>query len=157
MVDRIRIWSDVVLCWRILNLWFHLLVFHQRYHVVSLWNIRSVPIHWKSRSTIIKIAPHSGIVLHYNLLKSIIGSVNMRRSVCRNWQAARAPLSFYSKSEIGTLLNRWWPLVPISSKVAAHCHGRFSQDIQLVDKKLPPALSSLTTRKFNSNSCQRCC
>ncbi|PMD48812.1 putative ATP-binding cassette transporter [Hyaloscypha variabilis F] len=65
-------------------------------------------------SQIIKIAPHSGTVIHYSLLKSIIG----------------APLSFYSKSEIGTLLNR------------------FSQDIQFVDKKLPPSLSGFVVQAF---------
>ncbi|KAE9376652.1 ABC transporter [Stipitochalara longipes BDJ] len=74
---------------------------------------------WSATSTmmwsqIIKIAPHSGTVLHYSLLKSIMG----------------APLSFYSKSEIGTLLNR------------------FSQDIQFVDKKLPPALGGFTAQTF---------
>jgi hypothetical protein len=34
----------------------------------------------KSRATIIRIAPHSGIVLHYKLLKAIVGSVKRKKS-----------------------------------------------------------------------------
>ncbi|KAI0135168.1 P-loop containing nucleoside triphosphate hydrolase protein [Daldinia grandis] len=65
-------------------------------------------------STIILVAPHSGLVLHSKLLKII----------------TRAPLLYFSKTDSGSILNR------------------FSQDIQLVDKQLASALSSLFVQTF---------
>ncbi|KAI0127391.1 putative ABC transporter [Xylariales sp. AK1849] len=61
---------------------------------------------------LIRIAPQSGARLHQRLLDIIIG----------------APLSFFSKSDIGSILNR------------------FSQDIQLVDKQLPSAIQTVVTQ-----------
>ncbi|OTB18548.1 hypothetical protein K445DRAFT_315377 [Daldinia sp. EC12] len=60
-------------------------------------------------STVILVAPHSGLVLHSKLLKIII----------------RAPLLYFSRTDSGSILNR------------------FSQDIQLVDKQLASATSTL--------------
>ncbi|KAM0810192.1 putative ABC transporter [Seiridium cardinale] len=60
-------------------------------------------------STSIRIAPHSGLALHSKLLNTVL----------------RAPLSYFSKTETGEILNR------------------FSQDIQLVDKQLASAVSTL--------------
>ncbi|KAI0846774.1 P-loop containing nucleoside triphosphate hydrolase protein [Daldinia vernicosa] len=65
-------------------------------------------------STIILVAPHSGLVLHSKLLRII----------------TRAPLLYFSKTDSGSILNR------------------FSQDIQLVDKQLASALSSLFVQIF---------
>jgi len=39
----------------------------------------------RNRSQIIRIAPHSGTVIHYSLLKSIIGLVDMKKEfACRD-------------------------------------------------------------------------
>ncbi|KFY06537.1 hypothetical protein V492_07977 [Pseudogymnoascus sp. VKM F-4246] len=65
-------------------------------------------------STHIKIAPGSGAVLHDSLLTTIIG----------------APLSYYSRTDIGIMLNR------------------FGQDFELVDKQLPSALANICTQIF---------
>ncbi|TVY68841.1 ABC transporter FUM19 [Lachnellula suecica] len=60
-------------------------------------------------STIILVAPHSGLRLHQRLLHIVTS----------------APLSYFSKTDNGSILNR------------------FSQDIQLIDKNLPPAFQSV--------------
>ncbi|KAI1763558.1 putative ABC transporter [Hypoxylon sp. FL1150] len=60
-------------------------------------------------STQIRLAPRSGLEIHQYLLETVI----------------RAPLSYFSKTESGSILNR------------------FSQDIQLVDKQLPSAFSHM--------------
>ncbi|OBT68976.1 hypothetical protein VE03_01419 [Pseudogymnoascus sp. 23342-1-I1] len=65
-------------------------------------------------STHIKIAPRSGIVLHDSLLTTIVG----------------APLSYYARTDIGIMLNR------------------FGQDFQLVDKQLPSALANICNQIF---------
>ncbi|OHF02462.1 hypothetical protein CORC01_02157 [Colletotrichum orchidophilum] len=65
-------------------------------------------------STMMLIAPASGIELHRRLLSTIIG----------------APLSYFSKTDTGVTLNR------------------FSQDMQLVDRQLPPAIMSMSTQIF---------
>lgn len=65
-------------------------------------------------STNILIASESGAELHRRLLSTVIG----------------APLSFFSATDIGVILNR------------------FSQDIQLVDRQLPPAMLSMSTQIF---------
>ncbi|KAI1078186.1 ABC transporter [Whalleya microplaca] len=65
-------------------------------------------------STLIRIAPHSGAVLHAKVLETVI----------------RAPLSYFSKTDSGSILNR------------------FSQDLELVDKKLPSAVSTVTVQIF---------
>ncbi|KXJ96142.1 ABC transporter type 1, transmembrane domain-containing protein [Microdochium bolleyi] len=65
-------------------------------------------------STVIRIAPHSGYVLHSRLLTTIVG----------------ATLSYFSTVESGSILNR------------------FSQDIHLVDKQLPSAVSTLGVQIF---------
>ncbi|RKK45575.1 hypothetical protein BFJ67_g8595 [Fusarium oxysporum f. sp. cepae] len=65
-------------------------------------------------STHMLIAPRSGAELHRRLLTTIFG----------------APLSFFSMTETGSLLNR------------------FSEDMQLVDKSLPPAILSLSNQVF---------
>ncbi|KAF3061093.1 Multidrug resistance-associated protein 1 [Daldinia childiae] len=65
-------------------------------------------------STVILVAPHSGLVLHSKLLEII----------------TRAPLIYFSKTDSGSILNR------------------FSQDIQLVDKQLASALSTLFVQIF---------
>ncbi|WKT45217.1 AAA ATPase domain [Fusarium oxysporum f. sp. vasinfectum] len=67
-----------------------------------------------SMSTHMLIAPRSGAELHQRLLTTIFG----------------APLSFFSMTETGSLLNR------------------FSEDMQLVDKSLPPAILSLSNQVF---------
>ncbi|KAJ9151860.1 Canalicular multispecific organic anion transporter 2 [Pleurostoma richardsiae] len=65
-------------------------------------------------STVLRIAPQSGIVLHRRLLRAIMG----------------APLLYFSQTDTGSILNR------------------FGQDIQLVDKKLAPALQTLSVQVF---------
>ncbi|KAH8596734.1 putative ABC transporter [Bisporella sp. PMI_857] len=65
-------------------------------------------------STIIRIAPVSGMRLHQHLLHIVTS----------------ATLSYFSETDNGSILNR------------------FSQDIQLIDKQLPSALSSLAAQTF---------
>ncbi|TDZ30378.1 ABC transporter atnG [Colletotrichum spinosum] len=65
-------------------------------------------------STHILIAPTSGVELHRRLLSIVIG----------------APLSFFSVTDTGAILNR------------------FSQDIQLVDRQLPHAILSMSNQIF---------
>ncbi|KAH9209825.1 P-loop containing nucleoside triphosphate hydrolase protein [Leptodontidium sp. 2 PMI_412] len=65
-------------------------------------------------ATDIVITTKSGAVLHDRLLSAIIG----------------APLSYFSETDIGVILNR------------------FGQDIQLVDKQLPSALQSIFVQVF---------
>ncbi|KAL7811124.1 P-loop containing nucleoside triphosphate hydrolase protein [Trichoderma gracile] len=65
-------------------------------------------------STNILIASDSGEELHRRTLSTVIG----------------APLSFFSNTDIGVILNR------------------FSQDIQLVDRQLPPAILSISNQVF---------
>lgn len=65
-------------------------------------------------STILLIAPTSGITLHHRLLTTITS----------------APLTYFSHHDAGATLNR------------------FSQDIQLLDKQLAPAASSLCVQAF---------
>ncbi|TDZ21488.1 ABC transporter atnG [Colletotrichum orbiculare MAFF 240422] len=65
-------------------------------------------------STHILIAPKSGVELHRRLLSIVIG----------------APLSFFSVTDTGAILNR------------------FSQDIQLVDRQLPHAILSMSNQIF---------
>ncbi|KAI1466683.1 P-loop containing nucleoside triphosphate hydrolase protein [Daldinia caldariorum] len=76
---------------------------------VALYLIAWISTNGIMWSTIILVAPHSGLVLHSKLLKIIM----------------RAPLLYFSKTDSGSILNR------------------FSQDIQLVDKQLASAMSSL--------------
>ncbi|KAI1805949.1 P-loop containing nucleoside triphosphate hydrolase protein [Daldinia bambusicola] len=76
---------------------------------VALYLIAWISTNGIMWSTIILVAPHSGLVLHSKLLKIIM----------------RAPLLYFSKTDSGSILNR------------------FSQDIQLVDKQLASAISSL--------------
>ncbi|KAI0555381.1 putative ABC transporter [Xylaria curta] len=61
-----------------------------------------------------RLAPQSGMRLHNHLLNIVTS----------------APLSFFSTTENGSILNR------------------FSQDIQLIDKQLPSALATLITQIF---------
>ncbi|KAJ5177772.1 uncharacterized protein N7500_000471 [Penicillium coprophilum] len=61
-----------------------------------------------------KVAIRSGALLHAQLLDRIL----------------RAPLSYITKTDIGTIVNR------------------FGQDINLVDKQLPPTLANLNTQIF---------
>lgn len=61
---------------------------------------------------LIRLAPQSGLRIHARLLKIIMS----------------APLSFFSDTDNGSILNR------------------FSQDIQLVDKQLPSALQTIVTQ-----------
>ncbi|KAB5542688.1 ABC transporter [Coniochaeta sp. 2T2.1] len=65
-------------------------------------------------STYILIAHESGAELHRRLL----------------WTIVEAPLSFFSTTDTGVILNR------------------FSQDIQLVDRQLPPAVLSISNQVF---------
>ncbi|EGR53020.1 uncharacterized protein TRIREDRAFT_54954 [Trichoderma reesei QM6a] len=65
-------------------------------------------------STNILIASDSGAELHRRTISTVIG----------------APLSFFSNTDIGVILNR------------------FSQDIQLVDRQLPPAILSISNQVF---------
>ncbi|EED19895.1 multidrug resistance protein, putative [Talaromyces stipitatus ATCC 10500] len=72
---------------------------------------------WASTSTqmwsvLIRLAPQSGSKLHERLLYIV----------------ARAPLSYFSKTDVGSILNR------------------FSQDMQLIDKQLPSALQTVVTQ-----------
>ncbi|KAI0391308.1 putative ABC transporter [Xylariaceae sp. FL0594] len=74
---------------------------------------------WASTSTqmwavAIRLAPRSGTWLHDQLLHTVVG----------------APLSYFSQTENGSILNR------------------FSQDIQLIDKQLPSALQIVVTQIF---------
>ncbi|KAJ8063871.1 hypothetical protein OCU04_007725 [Sclerotinia nivalis] len=63
---------------------------------------------------LIRLAPQSGFRLHERLLHIV----------------ASAPLSYFSRTDNGSILNR------------------FSQDIQLIDKKLPSALQTVVTQIF---------
>ncbi|KAH8680546.1 ABC transporter [Xylariales sp. PMI_506] len=65
-------------------------------------------------TTATRIAPQSGLELHSRLLRTVM----------------TAPLSYFSKTETGEVLNR------------------FSEDIQLVDKQLPTGISTLFTQIF---------
>lgn len=65
-------------------------------------------------STNLLIAPSSGLVLHSRLLHTIVN----------------APLSYFSSTDTGSILNR------------------FGSDLQLVDKALAPALGALSTQVF---------
>ncbi|KAI0381939.1 ABC transporter [Hypomontagnella monticulosa] len=65
-------------------------------------------------STVIHMAPHSGLHLHNILLKTVIS----------------APLQYFSGTDTGSILNL------------------FSQDLQLVDRKLPNDVSTVTTQVF---------
>ncbi|KAI1135027.1 ABC transporter [Hypoxylon sp. FL0543] len=65
-------------------------------------------------STVIRVAPHSGLVLHSKLLKVV---------TC-------APLLYFSRTDSGSILNR------------------FSEDFVLIDRKLAPALSSMSVQVF---------
>ncbi|KAI1318298.1 putative ABC transporter [Xylariaceae sp. FL0255] len=65
-------------------------------------------------AVLIRLAPRSGSRLHRRLLDIM----------------ARAPLSYFSSTDIGSILNR------------------FSQDIQLVDKQLPSGLQTMLTQIF---------
>ncbi|KAK3903084.1 ABC transporter type 1, transmembrane domain-containing protein [Staphylotrichum tortipilum] len=65
-------------------------------------------------STVIRIAPHSGLRVHSHLLGIV----------------ASAPLSFFSGNDNGSILSR------------------FTQDLQLIDKQLPPALANLGNQIF---------
>lgn len=76
-------------------------------------------VSWSSTSaglwaTLIRVAPHSGVALHQRLLQVV----------------ARAPLSYFSATDTGSILNR------------------FSQDMQLIDKQLPVAVTSLGVQLF---------
>ncbi|KAI8633828.1 putative ABC transporter [Xylariaceae sp. FL1651] len=61
-----------------------------------------------------RIAPQSGKLIHQRLLEIVV----------------QAPLAYFSKTDLGSILNR------------------FSQDIQLVDKQLPSALASWSVQIF---------
>lgn len=65
-------------------------------------------------STVIHIAPHSGLSLHNTILKTVIS----------------APLLYFSGTDTGSILNL------------------FSQDLQLVDRKLPSDVLTVTTQVF---------
>ncbi|KAF7943713.1 uncharacterized protein EAE97_005783 [Botrytis byssoidea] len=65
-------------------------------------------------AVLIRLAPQSGSRLHERLLHIVTS----------------APLSYFSQTGNGSILNR------------------FSQDIQLVDKQLPPALQTIITQTF---------
>ncbi|OTB06021.1 hypothetical protein M426DRAFT_319383 [Hypoxylon sp. CI-4A] len=65
-------------------------------------------------STLIRIAPHSGLTLHSTLLKVV---------TC-------APLMYFYKTDNGSILNR------------------FSQDLELVDRKLAPAIQTVFVQIF---------
>jgi ATP-binding cassette subfamily C (CFTR/MRP) protein 1 len=67
-------------------------------------------------SALLKIAPHSGVVMHNALLRTVFG----------------APLSFFSATENGSILNR------------------FSQDLQLIDQDLPAAVLGLSARRCST-------
>ncbi|KAF4963705.1 hypothetical protein FSARC_8302 [Fusarium sarcochroum] len=82
-------------------------------------------------STHTLIAPQSGIELHRRLLSTIVGKVVLfSRYVFIVLTDDSAPLSFFSSTDIGVILNR------------------FSQDMQLVDKQLPPAILALLNQVF---------
>ncbi|WQF82387.1 Putative AAA+ ATPase domain, ABC transporter type 1, transmembrane domain-containing protein [Colletotrichum destructivum] len=81
-------------------------------------------------STHICIAPDSGANLHRRLLSTIIS----------------APLSYFSTTDTGVILNRL--VITTSGKCyVLTCHS-FSQDIQLVDRQLPPAILSISNQVF---------
>ncbi|KAF5855575.1 hypothetical protein ETB97_008974 [Aspergillus alliaceus] len=65
-------------------------------------------------SILIRLAPQSGLRLHQRLLHIVMS----------------APLSYFSKTDNGSILNR------------------FSQDVQLIDKQLPSALQAFLTQIF---------
>ncbi|KAF8851871.1 putative ABC transporter [Acephala macrosclerotiorum] len=78
---------------------------------IMSWASTSLGIMW---STLIRLAPQSGMRLHQRLLDIV----------------TNAPLSYFSKTDNGSILNR------------------FSQDIQLIDKQLPSACSNMSAQIF---------
>ncbi|GAB1312726.1 ATP-dependent bile acid permease [Madurella fahalii] len=90
---------------------------------ISLYGYYLRAIAWASTngsmwSTHILIAPSSGIELHRRLLSTIIG----------------APLLYFSTTDTGVILNR--------------SATTFSQDMQLVDKQLPPSVLAISNQIF---------
>ncbi|KAI1842151.1 hypothetical protein JX266_011684 [Neoarthrinium moseri] len=88
---------------------------HTAFYVGGYFLLSTVA--WITTSTqawavLIRISPQSGLRLHQRLLDIV---------TC-------APLSFFSKTEVGSILNR------------------FSQDVQIVDKQLPSALQTIVTQ-----------
>ncbi|OKL59922.1 hypothetical protein UA08_04651 [Talaromyces atroroseus] len=71
------------------------------------WSSTSIQM-W---SILIRLAPQSGLRIHQRLLRIVMS----------------APLSYFSKTDTGSILNR------------------FSQDVQFVDKQLPSALQTVVT------------
>ncbi|KAH7028788.1 ABC transporter type 1, transmembrane domain-containing protein [Microdochium trichocladiopsis] len=90
----------------------HLLFYVSGYGLLSLASWLST--NGTMWSTHIRLAAQSGISIHDYLLQTILS----------------APLSFFSKTDDGSILNR------------------FSQDIQLVDRQLPSALANLLNQIF---------
>ncbi|KAK2778498.1 ATP-binding cassette [Colletotrichum kahawae] len=83
-------------------------------------------------STWLLIAPHSGTELHRRLLETVVD----------------APLSFFSNNDLGVTLNRY---AGTSGEFGSLLSYRsFSQDIQLVDRQLPPAILSFTVRRWQA-------
>ncbi|TEA20925.1 ABC transporter atnG [Colletotrichum sidae] len=81
-------------------------------------------------STHILIAPTSGVELHRRLLSIVIG----------------APLSFFSVTNTGAILNRRVPAQLASQAILML--RRFSQDIQFVDRQLPHDILSMSNQIF---------
>lgn len=60
-----------------------------------------------------------------------------------------APLSFYTKTDTGSIVNRYESLfVLFKHELQVTTIFRFSQDIQLIDKQLPLALANVATRQL---------
>jgi hypothetical protein len=59
----------------------------------------------------------------------------------------RASLSFFSENDTGSILNRYGDSPAPFSMADMLTSSRFSQDMQLIDKRLPMALQSVEVRK----------
>jgi len=64
----------------------------------------------------------------------------------------RAPLSYFSITDTGVILNRFVMNHFLKLTLLTYC--RFSQDIQLVDRQLPQAIQTILVRKLDRSSQQ---
>ena len=110
----------------------------------------------RKRSTHILIAPKSGAKLHYRLLSTVIEYMLPQPQILLGALLIcdRASLAFFSTNDTGVILNRWVLDLNRSdySRLLTDTlsYHRFSQDLELIDRQLPPAVLALSTRKMNS-------
>ena len=94
-----------------------------------------------------KIAIRSGEVLHAQLLSRVLRLAPYSDQKLPESQLprTRAPLAYFTETQIGMTFNRWRYRYLKKSYVLTTI--RFSQDISLIDEQLPPALANLNNCK----------